>query len=198
MKFYNKLKWTLGILMVFVLIIATNLIDRNNFVRVKDSVVSIYEDRIIANDLIFEMSELMHEKEIALVASDTAFFKQRNTQLNERIDANISRFETTKLTAEEKTVFTNFKQNFEALKESETVFLASAYQKQEPLRKDIGSLKENLHNLSKIQLSEGGRQMSISQKALDVVELFTRIEIFTLLLLAVVIQIIVMYKPKEK
>ena len=197
MKFYNKLKWILGILIVFVLIIATNLIDRNNFKRVKDSVVSIYEDRIIANDLIFEMAELVHEKEIALVAVDTAFFKQRNMQLNERFEANISRFETTKLTTDEKKVFAKLKQNFEALKESETTFLASAYQKQEPLRNNIGSLKENLHNLSKIQLSEGGRQMSISQQAMDVVEFFTRIEIFTLLLLAVVIQIIVMYKPKN-
>ena len=54
MTFFNKIKWTLGILMVFVLIVTTNLIDRNNFVRVKDSVVSIYEDRLVAKNLILE------------------------------------------------------------------------------------------------------------------------------------------------
>ena len=63
MGFYNKLKWILGILMVFVLIIATNLIDKNNFVRVRDSVVTIYEDRLVANDLIFEMLKSVQEKE---------------------------------------------------------------------------------------------------------------------------------------
>jgi len=53
MAFYNKAKWILGILMVFVLIIATNLIDKNNFLKVRDSVVTIYEDRLVAKDLIF-------------------------------------------------------------------------------------------------------------------------------------------------
>mgnify|MGYP006207280059 CR=1 FL=1 len=67
MNFYDKIKWVLGILMVFVLIITTNLLDRNNFVRVKDSVVSIYEDRLIANDLIFEISNSIKQKEIAIV-----------------------------------------------------------------------------------------------------------------------------------
>ncbi|PKP42222.1 MAG: chemotaxis protein, partial [Bacteroidetes bacterium HGW-Bacteroidetes-12] len=44
----------------------------------------------------------------------------------------------------------------------------------------------------------GSRQMSISKRALDTVELFTQIEIYVLVFLAIVIQIIVMYKPKEK
>jgi len=68
--------------MVFVLIIATNLIDRNNFTRVKDSVITIYEDRLVANDLIFEMSNSFQEKEIAVAASDSAFFLERNKQVN--------------------------------------------------------------------------------------------------------------------
>jgi hypothetical protein len=73
MTFYNKIKWVLGILMVFVLIVATNLIDRSNFIQVRDSVVTIYEDRLIANDLIFEISKLVQEKEIAVALSDSIF-----------------------------------------------------------------------------------------------------------------------------
>lgn len=40
--------------------------------------------------------------------------------------------------------------------------------------------------------------MSISQKAIDKVELFTQIEIYVLIFLAVVVQIVVMYNPKKK
>lgn len=40
--------------------------------------------------------------------------------------------------------------------------------------------------------------MSISKQALDTVELFTQIEIYILVLLAIIIQIIVMYNPKAK
>lgn len=198
MKFYDKFKWIIGILMVFVLIIATNLIDRKNFVRVKDSVVTIYEDRLIANDLIFKMTQLVHEKEIALVSSDSSFFKQENAQVNEDFQKQISRFNSTKLTPEETKVFSSLEQNFTALKKSEIKYSTSAFSNQGDLRKEINNIKDDLEDLSKIQLSEGGRQMSISQQAIDIVELFTRIEIFSLVLLALVIQIIVMYRPKGK
>lgn len=82
MTFYNKIKWVLGILMIFILILSTNLIDRNNFIRVEDSVVTIYEDRIIANDLIFDISKSIHEKEIAIVSSDSSFFTHTNLKNN--------------------------------------------------------------------------------------------------------------------
>jgi hypothetical protein len=66
------------------------------------------------------------------------------------------------------------------------------------LNEQISAIKQILAELSKIQLNEGGRQMSISKKAIDTVELFTQIEIYLLVFLAIIIQIIVMYKPKQK
>ncbi|WP_159020579.1 MCP four helix bundle domain-containing protein [Algibacter sp. L3A6] len=198
MGFYNKLKWILGILMVFVLIIATNLIDKNNFVRVRDSVVTIYEDRLVANDLIFEMLKSVQEKELAVAISDSTFFDSKNSKVNHNIEALVSRFEETKLTSQEENVFTDLKQNVKLLVDAETKFLNSNYADNANVIKHIESLKTNLSDLSKIQLTEGNRQMSISKRALDSVELFTQIEIFILVLLAIVIQIIVMYNPKTK
>jgi len=198
MGFYNKLKWILGILMVFVLIIATNLIDKNNFVRVRDSVVTIYEDRLVANDLIFEMLKSVQEKELAVAISDSTFFDSKNSKVNHNIEALVFRFEETKLTSQEENVFTDLKQNVKLLVDAETKFLNSNYADNSKVIKHIESLKTNLSDLSKIQLTEGNRQMSISKRALDSVELFTQIEIFILVLLAIVIQIIVMYNPKTK
>ncbi|GAL63634.1 MCP four helix bundle domain-containing protein [Algibacter lectus] len=198
MGFYNKLKWILGILMVFVLIIATNLIDKNNFVRVRDSVVTIYEDRLVANDLIFEMLKSVQEKELAVAISDSTFFDNKNSKVNHNIEALVSRFEETKLTSQEENVFTDLKQNVKLLVDAETKFLNSGYTDNAQIIKHIESLKTNLSDLSKIQLTEGNRQMSISKRALDSVELFTQIEIFILVFLAIVIQIVVMYNPKTK
>ena len=65
MTFFTKIKWVLSVLLVFFLILATNLIDKDNFRRVKNSIVTIYEDRLVANDLIFELSQLVHQKELA-------------------------------------------------------------------------------------------------------------------------------------
>jgi endonuclease III-like uncharacterized protein len=98
MAFYDKIKWILGILLVFILIATTNLIDRSNFIRVKDSVETIYEDRLIANDLIFEIAQLVQQKEIALIRKDSIFFKQKNSKLNNSISNLIFNYEETKLT----------------------------------------------------------------------------------------------------
>ena len=198
MTLYNKLKWILGILMIFVLIIATNLIDRANFVRVRDSVVTIYEDRLIANDLIFEMLKSVQEKEIALAVSDSTFFNVRNAKVNDDLKSLIFRFEQTKLTSEEAKVFEDLKGNVQSLIAAERQFLSSDATDTTPIEKSIKNLKNNLNDLSKIQLNEGSRQMSISKRAVDTVELFTQIEIYILVFLAIIIQIIVMYKPKDK
>lgn len=198
MGFYNKLKWILGILMVFVLIIATNLIDKNNFVQVRDSVVTIYEDRLVANDLIFEMLKSVQQKELAVSLSDSTFFDTKNATVNHDLETLVSRFEQTKLTSKEETVFQDLKGNVTLLLDSETKLLNSNYNDNSEVVNHIENLKTNLNDLSKIQLTEGRRQMSISKRALDTVELFTQIEIFILVFLAIVIQIIVMYNPKEK
>ncbi|GAA3790077.1 hypothetical protein GCM10022271_23010 [Corallibacter vietnamensis] len=192
MTLYNKIKWVLGILMIFVLIITTNLIDKNNFVRVRDSVVTIYEDRLIANDLIFDMLKLVQEKELAVAMADTTFFKVKNAAVNTSLQALISRFEETKLTQKEAQVFTDYKTNIQGLIDSENNASSTK------LIKHFERVKANLNDLSKIQLNEGSRQMSISKRAVDTVELFTQIEIYMLVFLAIIIQIIVMYKPKEK
>jgi hypothetical protein len=53
--FLYKAEEMLGIVMIFILIIATIPKDKNNFTRVKDSVIVIYDDRLITNDLVCEI-----------------------------------------------------------------------------------------------------------------------------------------------
>ncbi len=192
MAIYNKIKWVLGILIVFVIIVCTNLIDRNNFIRVKDSVVTIYEDRLIAHDIIVEMLIKVQEKELAYATKDSSFFEEKNSEVNTKLNGLISRYEQTKLTTEEQEYFEQLKTNFETLftiESSSTPLQNSGVMK---------SIKENLNHLSKVQLNEGNRQMTISKRAINTVELFTEIEIYLLAFLAIVIQIIIMYNPKKK
>ena len=198
MAFYNKAKWVLGILIVFVLIVATNLIDRNNFIRVKDSVTTIYEDRLIAKDIIFDMSKLIHEKEVAIVSTDSVFFNSSNKVVNNSLQELLLKFEQTKLTKEENQIFSNLKEDVLVLKGLEDNYLQDNRTNKSKYLNQIKVVKGDLNNLSDIQIDEGKRQMFISKKAIDTVELFTQIEIYLLIFLAIVIQIIIMYKPKEK
>lgn len=197
MKFYNKIKWILGISVIFLLIIITNLIDKNNFSRVKESVSTIYEDRIVANDLIFEMFKSIHDKEIAVISSDTLFFSERNKEENVKIKGFLARYEQTELTKEESSLLNQFKENLNSLKTLELNYIDFKENDKKLYLDIINQIRKDLYNLSKIQLKEGKRQMFISQKAINTIDLFTQIEIYFLIFLAIVIQIIVMYNPQE-
>lgn len=184
--------------MVFVLIMATNLLDRNNFVRVRDSIVSIYEDRLVAKDIIFDLSKAIGQKRVALAAGDTAFFGGRNASVNSEIAVLLERFEQTKLTYGEEKELEKFKNDLKVLQSAESSRDLSSPEERAVLLNRLADLDELLEELSDIQMLEGRRQMKIGKSAASAVELFTRIEIYFLVALALIIQILVMYKPANK
>lgn len=184
--------------MVFGIIIATNLIDKNNFIRVKDSVETIYEDRLLAKGLIFDKLKAVHTKELAIAREDSSFFIQENEALNLKFLSLVDRFRATELSSKESKVLEELEENFDRLKKLEKKYRESDYTESTQLLNQLDLVKEDLNILSAIQLEEGERQMKISQKAISDVELFTQIEIYFLIFLAVVIQLIVMYNPKKR
>lgn len=192
----NKIKWILGVLMVFFLILATNLIDRTNFRRINDSVEAIYEDRLVAKDILFEISLIIQRKQIAFIQSDTSFFKNENLLLNQKKDELLLLFTKTKLTLDESRFFEFLKEDLESLKANEKLLFQSA-EARKKMESTFTIINEHIHMLSKIQLEEGRRELFISKGVLNSVELFTQIEIYFLIILAVLIQVLVIYKPKE-
>ncbi|MFK7923758.1 MAG: MCP four helix bundle domain-containing protein [Bacteroidia bacterium] len=196
MTLKNKVKWVLGILVVFLLILATNLIDRRNFEKVKDSVSHIYEDRLVAKDLVFEMSLLIHEKEIAHLMSDSSYWEKRNEAVNNKIKELVSLFLETEMTDVEARNFSELEADLDKLRQYEPSSSKDEFTLNKPkISTQLAKVQTNLYELSKIQLEEGKKQVFISQKAMDTVELFTDIEIYFLILLAVAIQVVVIYKP---
>ncbi|WP_375581062.1 MCP four helix bundle domain-containing protein [Marivirga tractuosa] len=198
MRLYDKVKWILGVLMIITLVITTNLVDRNNFLKINDAIETIYEDRLVAKDLILKISTLIHKKEIAAIKSDSVFYSDQNNQINNEVESYLLRYNQTKLTTKEKELLTNFENDFQDLKKHELNFIESNYIQNSKLLNQFPDVKTDLENLAAIQLKEGGRQLQISRRAMDSVELFTQIEIYILIVLAIVVQIIVMYKPKEE
>ena len=197
MEFFSKLKWILGIAMIFMLIMSTNLIDRNNFLRVRDSIVTIYEDRLVAKDIIFDMSKAIQTKRNALMLGDSLFFQSGNVKINTDLLYLIERFEQTKLTTAENRVFQKLKTEFSELQSQETSHDQSDEAKRKMLIVKLDRLDETLDKLSEIQMQEGRRQMKVGKSAVSAVELYTQIELYLLLALAIVIQVIILYTPPK-
>jgi hypothetical protein len=65
----------------------------------------MYEDRIVASDLLFEMSRIIKEKQIAVLTSDTIFFDSENDKYNREIEQLVDNYKLTKSTEKEKIAF---------------------------------------------------------------------------------------------
>lgn len=198
MTLSNKIRWILGLGLVFVLIISTNLLDRKSFQQMRDSSVAIYEDRLVADNLIYKLLQKIHEKELAIVGNDENYFSKQNTQVNTRIKELIKEFSQTELTGSETKVFELLQNSADNLIAVEQSFLDSQKTEKTEILKAIGIIRTDLSSLSEIQLKEGKRQMGKSKKALESVELFTYIELYILLLIAIVVLFIILYNPKDK
>tara|TARA_R110001592_G_scaffold75225_2_gene227927 strand:+ start:20985 stop:21593 length:609 start_codon:yes stop_codon:yes gene_type:complete len=196
MAILNKLKWIFGVFLVFFIILATNLIDRDNFLRIKDSTASIYEDRLIAKSIIYDLSKQFHRKEIALLKADSSFYQQENQATNSLIEEALAQFTSTKLTSKEALIFEDLKLSIADLQAKEATLLNDAENNYPSQLLQIQEIESKLNALAAIQLEEGKRLVLISEKAMNSIELFTQMEIYVLLGLAILVQILIMYKPK--
>jgi hypothetical protein len=197
MTFYNKVKWILSILSIFLVILATNLIDRKNFRIVTNSVETIYADRLVAQDIILDLYGLVWEKELVYVKYDNSSFKTKNTSLNTHFKELIEVFSTTKLTEREAIVFGQLQKNFENQEAYERTLSESQVPNPE-FEENLALLKDNLDDLSGIQLEQGRRELIESKRAIKSVDLLTHLEIYALIIIAIALQLVILYNPKTK
>jgi len=196
MKLLTKIRWILSISLVFIIVLTTNLIDRENFNKLRYAVTTIYEDRVVSSDLIFEISIRIQEKETAFAVADTTFIRTKNDSVNDEIQELISRYEQTKLTEKEKRIFSNLKEELATLFALEKQY-AVAKEKKAALFLSMDKAMHYLYGLSKIQIEEGQNQMKKGNRAIKAIDLFTQIEIIFLVVMAILVQIIILYNPKK-
>ncbi len=195
MTFFNKIQWVAGVLLVFFIVLMTNLVDKDSFNQLRQSVTTIFEDRIVASDILFEISMHVQKKELAIATSDTSFFQLKNSGVNQELTQLIGRYQETKLTEKERSLFDDLKTEIASLQAMESGSISASNQRKALAR--IDKITHTLHGLSKIQVKEGRKEMFVSNKAMNTIDLFTKGEIIFLIIMAILVQIIILYKPKE-
>jgi hypothetical protein len=196
----NKIKWSAGLALVIILILATNFIDRNNFQRIQDSVVSIYEDRLVVKSYIFDIQHKIHEKELLLAQQKDSVLLSQSAADNKELNELIQGFSNTKLTRDERGYLTNLEEQIALLFEMEAAYGASSYNRanSEQLKTKLTNITYTLNQLSDIQITEGKRQLEIGKQAMASIELITQLEIWLMIAIGIVIQVIILYNPKKK
>ncbi len=198
MNVFKKIKWFLAILGVFLIILSTNLIDKDNFLKVEKAVENIYNERLLAKELLLGVSIQFHEKELAYALNDSIYLQSQNKIVNEKITGLLKMFDRTGATRKEKVILNELNGNHKKL-----IHLESKTQEKDTLYSsycaDIFSdINTNISDLSAVQVKEGKNQKFYARDALNTAKLFSEIEIYMLIFLAVLLQIVILYNPKKK
>lgn len=199
MLFMNKIKLVFALLVFFLLIFATNKIDKNYFSILEDSFTSIYEDRLVVKGYLFKISRQLEEKKDYLSLNNY----QKSSSMNDSINLLLQKFADTKLTTRESQSLGNLNQNINDLYSLEEKFYnTEASQSRIEMLEKINQSYERIWNnmlvLSEIQLTEGKRLMSSSDRVFKSTNLLSYIEVGFLLLIAIAFYFILVYKPSSK
>lgn len=187
-SFSNRINIGFALLVVFLLVFATNRIDKRHFETVQVTLTTVYEDRVVAQDYVYKMKNIIHQKQLQLKDSSTT---DNQNNLNKEFATLIDLFSTTKLTPQESKTFEGLKKNFETLKTNERK------ENTKKLTSNINAIKTDLNNLALIQLSESKYKVGIAQKSLDTNNLMSTLEIVFLVLIGVIVQFAVFHRVKK-
>ncbi|NJB85424.1 hypothetical protein GGR26_001169 [Lewinella marina] len=197
MTLFNKIKWILGVVLVFLLVLTTNLVDRHHFSAMADTVETIYADRLVAHSIIYDLSEQLWQLETAYATREGDRLSRATAATHEEIEEAVDRFAATKLTERESLVFDRLRRGLGDLQEREEA-LVNGEVGSEVLQAEAAAVRTILRELSDIQLTEGERQLTLGRKALGLVHFFTQVEIVGLVVLAIIVQFIILYPTGEQ
>lgn len=189
--------------LVLVLIFAKNWMDKSNVITLDHSFASVYDDRLVAESYIFQLSDHLYQKKITISSCYNADTQQG---LEGQIKAHhyaiakiISDFEKTKLTPTESMYFGHLKENLSSLNAMEDQYLSAI--SMEDSQKISGALLKlqesfdvvllNLNQLSKIQLSEGQLLKEQSKQIAAGSTLLTQFELVVIVGIGILIQILI-------
>ncbi|MBT30999.1 MAG: hypothetical protein CMO01_15175 [Thalassobius sp.] len=197
----QKFKTALALGFVFFLILATNMVDNNHFKIVKESLATVYADRIVVKDYLYKIARQIQLKKTTLYQEDLAKIKRINQVTNDSIQTLINKYTETKLTNDEADIFNTLQHHLFELR-----VLEKSLNEQSELSKD-STLFENINlqysiimfdldALSEIQVKESERQIVYSTRAIKNSNTISRIEIIVLIVIGVMIQLVIFYKPR--
>ncbi|MBR9855790.1 MAG: hypothetical protein GYB37_14630 [Algicola sp.] len=173
----------------FLLVLASNRLNKRNFSTVEQGVDSVFEDRLVVQEYIYTLNNFFHEKELFLANNDTYINKmpQHPDIKNILVD-----FANTELTIDESKHLTQLRENYAALKS-----LEKNQDNKGEILSVLNSISDNLDELSAVQLSEGKQLTQRSKRSLGMNQLLSTLEIVFLIIIGILFLVIV-FKREEK
>lgn len=190
---------------LLLLIYGKNLTERQAFKSISKTFTEVYQDRLVVEGYIFEISDRLFsiQKLIDHCNLDYDYTRVINEIQGheEGIMELIVDFEQTNLTVEESDYLTDFKRIIEndlTIKNYDLLYSdSSGVNKKQVMLYDkkIALAKQDLENLSKIQLSEGEKLISKAKVQINRSQIWAQFEVALLIILIIVIYYFLFKRP---
>lgn len=199
----NKTKIAFFAALILIMIFAKNWIDKKNVTELNSSFSSVFDDRLVVESYIFQLTDHLYQKKIIIANSSNAEQVVAAQPLVNIHKSSIHQilvdYEKTKLTTAESMYFSNLKERLQNLDTMEKEFLAavssqdhntsSVLFKQMQQNFDIAML--DLNQLSKIQISEGKILKDQSIEIAAGSTILSQLELVMLVVIGMLVQILI-------
>lgn len=197
----QKIKALAALLVIILLVIATNLINSKHFKAIQESINTVYSDRLVVMDYIYKISSELDRKKSALHNGRIGEIKTTHIPADEHIRDLIDKYADTKLTEKEAELFQVLQKEIHVLNSLEEKLLDPQFSDQElsltvaDIELQFAIISKSLDALSGIQIAEGQREINASNRAISSSKLILRFEISALIAIGLLIQMLLFYKP---
>lgn len=200
LSFAQKIRSAAALVVVFLLVLGTNMMDNHHFSIVKESLTSVYEDRLVAKGHLYKITRLLQLKKNTYQLNDGEQMVKINQMANDSIQVLLDKFGTTRLTENEVKTFESLKSNLNKLYKYDQQLSQNEISNNDlPFLDVVESqyieVMKDLDALSQIQMSEGKREVINSNRAIETSELISQIEMAALILIGFIIQLLIFVKP---
>jgi hypothetical protein len=193
--------------LLLLLIYAKNLIERQNFKEISSTFTEVYNDRLVVESYIFDISEGLFQIQKLVDHCDIDYDYSRVLdeieQEENEILAIIEEFEKTKLTPNESQYLTDFKNiivNDLSIKSYDLLYTDSSGVNIDQVKRydaKISQARKDLDDLSAIQLDEGERLIKKAKRLINRSQIWAQFEVALLIILILVMFWLIFRKSKE-
>ena len=183
----EKIRTVLGLVMVILLVFITNRLDQEHFEEVQGTITTIYEDRVVAQYDLFQLTNLIYDVQLRMSSGELVSLDSSGEM--ERV---LNEYGQTTLTKRENEIFGRLKENLNKLSATDSIPQGST------TATTFERVHENLKELSEIQVKESKTLKIQAQDSLDSSNLMSNMEMILIIIFGVVLQFVLFSGGKRK
>lgn len=183
----------------YLLVLGSNRLNQKHFSIIQTTVNSVHKDRVVVQDYIYQLSTIIHKKELQFINEGKLTTVPSE---NENAEKLLLAFGATKLTFKESNLLNELTVQFKNLKNSENITLVSNnhFKNNNGVHtlNSLHEMKKKLDALAHIQLKESLQLTKQSNKSLGMNILLSKLEIVFLFIIGISLLALILYPSKMK